>query len=215
MTDIAATAGSPSTSVLRRTAERHQAVRHSRRVKRLRIVLPMVSGLIAVGLVGVAVLPKLFPIAALAGLSLTADGLVMNSPRLAGHLGEGRRYEVVAERAVQSLLNPSQLSLEGLTADLDMGKGEQVTIEGNQASYDTDTEVLELDGGVSINSSDGSQMSLPGAIVRLRDGTVTGEGAISITSPKGHIRAGGIRVSDGGDIIRLTRGVSITIHPAP
>ncbi|GAB5374009.1 MAG: hypothetical protein AcusKO_04710 [Acuticoccus sp.] len=202
------------TALARRQREQRRAVRHTRRVKRLRVALPVASAVIAVGLLGAAILPKLFPIAALAGLSLTADGLVMNEPRLAGHLGEGRRYEVVADRAVQSLLNPSRLSLEGLSADFDMGEGQRVTMAGHHAAYDTDTEILLVDGGLTINSTDGSTVSLKGARVDLAKRRVDSDGAIEIASPRGDIRAGALTVLDGGELMRMTDGVSITIHPA-
>jgi len=198
----------------RRLTEQRRARANSRRVRRLRILLPLVATIIAFVLIGAAILPKLFPLAALSGLSLTADGLVMNEPRLAGHLGGGRRYEVIADRAVQSLLNPSRLTLEGLAANLDMGEGEKVTINGNNAAYDTDTEILQLSDGVTIASTDGSTVSLPAATVDLRAGAVDADGGIQIDSPRGRIVAGGISVTDGGALIRLTGGVSITINPA-
>ncbi len=198
----------------RRLAEQKRALANSRRVRRLRVLLPLAATMISVVLIGAAVLPKLFPLASLAGLSLTADGLVMNEPRLAGHLGGGRRYEVVAERAIQSLLNPSRLSLEGLTANLDMGEGEKITINGNNAAYNTETEILNLSDGVTLSSTDGSTVSLPAAIVDLRAGSVDADGGIEIDSPRGHVTAGSISVTGGGTFIRLTGGVSITINPS-
>ncbi|WMS43758.1 LPS export ABC transporter periplasmic protein LptC [Acuticoccus sp. MNP-M23] len=210
----AAVHGGEALPPARRVVEQRRARSNSRRVRRLRVFLPVVAALIAVVLVGAAVLPKLFPLAALAGLSLTADGLVMNEPRLAGHLGGGRRYEVVAERAIQSLLNPSRLTLEGLTANLDMGEGQEVVINGNTAAYNTDTEILDLTDGVSLASSDGSTISLPAATVDLRAGSVDADGGIEIDSPRGHVTAGGISVTNGGTFIRLTGGVSIMINPS-
>jgi len=195
-----------------RRIEQLRARRHSRRVRRLRVIVPASGAVLLAVLLAAAALPKLLP---LSGLSITADGLVMNSPRLSGHLGEGRRYEVVARRAVQSLIDPSRLSLEGLGADLDMGGGERVTIRGANAAYDTDTEILALSEGVEIASTDGNEMRLSGATVFLREGRVEGDGGIEITSPRGHIRAGRVDITGGGDLIRLTGGVSITIHPVP
>ncbi|MCF3932300.1 LPS export ABC transporter periplasmic protein LptC [Acuticoccus sp. M5D2P5] len=212
MTDAAATY--PGIADTRRI-EQNRARRHTRRVKRLRVLLPIVSGIIVLGLAGAAIIPKLVPLSMLAGLSLTSDGLVMNEPRLSGHLGEGRRYEVVAERAVQSLLTPSRLSLEALNVNLDMGDGQTVNIHGDIAKYDTGTEILELSEGVSINSSDGNHAKLDNATVHLSEGRVEGEGGIDIDSPRGRIRAGRIDVTDGGGLIRFTGGVSITINPAP
>ncbi|MBJ3777149.1 LPS export ABC transporter periplasmic protein LptC [Acuticoccus mangrovi] len=216
MTDASATFSyADATADGGRHLEQRRARRHTRRVRRLRVVIPIVSAIIALGLTAAAVLPKLLPFSALAGLSLTADGLVMNSPRLAGHLGEGRRYEVVADRAVQSLLNPARLTLEGLNADLDMGNDQRVTIHGNEATYNTSTEVLDVSEGVSLVSSDGNEAQLNAATVFLREGRVEGDGGIEITSPRGHIRAGRIDITEGGARIRMTGGVSIVINPAP
>lgn len=211
MSDIAASSGPPPQPG--RRLEQIRARRHTRLVKRLRVIVPMAGTLLVAILVGAAALPKLLPLSALSGLRLTADGLVMNEPRLSGHLGEGRRYEVVATRAVQSLVDPSRLSLEGLDADLDMGEGQRATIFGARAAYDTDTEILQLSDGVAIASSDGSEMRLAGATVYLKEGRVEGDGGIEITSPRGRIRAGAVDITGGGSLIRLSGGVSITIHP--
>jgi lipopolysaccharide export system protein LptC len=197
----------------KRAREERRAVRHSRRVRRLRIALPVVSGVIALGLVAAAMLPKLLPISALAGLSLTADGLVMNAPKLSGHLGEGRRYEVSAGRAIQSLLTPSRLSLEDLRAELDAESG-RVVIDASAANYDTVTEVLDLSDGIRVETSDGNTARLNAATVRLKDGRMEGDGAVTIDSPRGTISAGAIDIRDGGAIIRFTGGVRITVAPA-
>ncbi|MEM7695846.1 MAG: hypothetical protein AAF318_15460 [Pseudomonadota bacterium] len=196
-----------------RAKERRRALRHTKRVRRLRVALPSVSVVIALGLIGAAMVPKFIPLAGLGSLSITADGLVMNAPRLAGHLGEGRRYEVVAARAVQSLLNPSRLSLEGLAARLDLGEGQRVTIEGAIAKYDTDTEILNVSEGVTIASTDGNSAQLADATLNLKEGSVVSEGGIRIDSPRGEVRAGAITVLDGGAFLRFTGGVLITINP--
>lgn len=196
-----------------RLAERREAIRHSRRVKRLRVVVPALGAVFLAGLIGAAALPKLLPLSALAGLSLSADGLVMNSPSLSGHLGNGRRYEVGAERAVQSLINPSRLSLDGLLAELDLGDGERATINGAHAAFDTDTEVLTLEGGVALSTTSGNDIALTSATVSLKDGRFTSNEGIRIFSPKGEIVAQSIDITNSGDLIRLTGGVSIVIQP--
>ncbi len=197
-----------------RHREERRASANTRRVKRLRIVVPLLGVLIAAVIAVGAVLPKLFPIAALAGLSLTADGLVMNEPRLAGHLGGGRRYEVIAARAIQSLLTPSHLAIEGLDAKLEMGDGERVSMHSDEATYDTGTEVLTLVDGIRIASTDGTKAAMERATVLFQEWRLHSEAGVSINSPRGDIRAGRIEVIDGGDLIRFSDGVAITIHPA-
>lgn len=197
-----------------RADEMARAVRHTRRVRRLRIALPLVSGAIALGLLAAAVVPNLLPFSALQGLKLTAEGLVMEEPRLAGHLGEGRRYEVRADKAVQSLFTPSHLSLEGLAATLDMGAGESISLAGERATYDTDTEVLALPAGLALDSTDGNRAEVGEATVFLKDGRLEGNGRVDIASPRGRIRAGRIDIFDGGALIRMSEGVRILIDPA-
>ncbi|UOM35653.1 LPS export ABC transporter periplasmic protein LptC [Acuticoccus sp. I52.16.1] len=216
MTDAAALPlpGDGSFAPRTRRREEQRALRNTRRVKRLRVLVPTLGMMIAAVITVAAVLPKLFPIAALAGLSLTADGLVMNEPKLAGHLGGGRRYEVVASRAIQSLLTPSHLAIEGLDAKLEMSDGERVAMHSDEATYDTNTEVLTLDDGIRIDSTDGTQASMDRATVLFQKGEMHSEAGVSINSPRGTIRAGRIDVFDGGDLIRFSDGVAITIHPA-
>lgn len=197
-----------------RQDQRVAARRHTRRVKRLRVLLPLLGLGAGVFLLLAAVVPSLLPIAGIKGLQLTAEGLVMNGPHLSGHLGEGRRYHVTADRAIQSLLNPRRLTLEGLTAELDMGEERWVRILGRNAVYDTGEEVLRLREGVELTSSEGHAVSLQTATVFLREGRVVSHDPIAITSPKGEINAGRLDVADDGDVIRLRGGVSIRIHPA-
>lgn len=195
-----------------RALEQARARRHTRRVKRLRVTLPLVALLGSLMLTGAAVLPKLFPLEALAGLSLTADGLVMNSPSLSGHLGEGRRYAVGADRAIQSIFTPSRLSLEGVSAYLDLGDDGTLTITGERAAYDTNTEVLTAEGAVA-QTSGGDVITLQSATLYLREERMSSDAPITIVSPKGEIRAGAIDITDSGALLRLTGGVSITIDP--
>ncbi len=199
---------------VRRARLQERAVRHSRRVRRLRVVVPLVGGLLAFALAALAVLPSLMPLAGLKGIDITADGLVMNNPRLSGHLTEERRYNVEAARAVQSILDPTQLRLERIVAELEMENDGWVRIDGARAFYDTDTEILELSGGVRITSSEGTEARLATASVFLKDGRVVSPEAIEIDSPKGAIRAGRIDVEESGDVIRMRGGVSITIDPS-
>lgn len=197
-----------------RARVRERAARHSRRVRRLRLVVPLAGGILALGLLVLAAMPTILSVAGLEGVEITADGLVMNNPRLSGHLDADRRYSVEARRAVQSILDPSELKLEAIVAELEMAEDGWVRITGNRAFYDTDTEILELMGGVSINSSEGTEARLESASVFLKDGRVVSPEAVDIASPRGAIRAGRIDVEDSGEVIRMRGGVSITIDPA-
>lgn len=208
----------PSTDEATRAAHRaelqRRAIRHSRRVRRMRWLVPALGGAMALALAVLAALPALLPFAGLEGVNITAEGLVMNNPRLSGHLGDDRRYDVEARRAVQSILDPTELRLEDISARLEMGADDWVDISGARAFYDVDTEILQLSGGVRIASSDGTSAHLRTASVFLKEGRVESPEAIEIDSRHGAIRAGSIDVVESGDVVRMSGGVSIRIDPA-
>lgn len=197
-----------------RQSKWRQAERHSRRVRRMRIAAPLVAGALALFLVGATLTPSLLSAIGLEGLELSSDGLVMNAPKLSGHLEGGRRYAVTAERAVQSLLDPSQLTLENIVADLDLGEDGWVKISGARAHYDTGTEILRLTDGISVTSSEGHRADLSSAALFLKEGRFESAEPLTITSPKGEISAGRMNVERDGDVIRMRGGVNMMINPA-
>lgn len=191
-----------------------QTERHSRRVRRMRIVVPAAAGVLALFLVGATLTPSLLSAIGLEGLELSKDGLVMNGPKLSGHLDGDRRYSVTAERAVQSLTDPSKLTLENIVADLDLGKDGWVKISGARARYDTSTEILRLTDGISVTSSEGHRARLSSAALFLKEGRFESAEPITISSPKGEISAGRLNVERDGDVIRMKGGVNVMINPA-
>lgn len=189
------------------------AARHSRRVRWLRVLVPGIACLISIVIAGAVILPNLFPGLGITGFSITMDGLVMNNPRLSGHLGGDRRYSVTAERAIQSLVNPSQLRLENILAEITLGADGWVKIRGREARYDTETEILNLEGGITLTSSKGYTAELASADIYLDEGRLESPEPLRMTSPRGVIDAGRIHVERDGDVIRMRGGVKVTIAP--
>src|SRR5690606_201127 len=83
-----------------------RALRHSARVRRLRIGLPLASLLVVALLIGGSIVSRHILGFGLGELALTADGIAMDAPRLSGTDGAGRSYTVTADRAVQQITDP-------------------------------------------------------------------------------------------------------------
>ena len=195
------------------TRARAAAQGHSRMVRRLRLVLPLVALVIVAGLAGAAFLPSLLgPGIDIGSVGVSSEGLVMAKPRLSGHDGD-RSYEVTADRAVQSLTNPKLVELEGIVAQITLPRGNWVRLQAKRGLYDSEAEKLKLTEGIVVASRDGEDAALDSADVDLKTGAATSSAPLEIRGPRGTIRAGGASVSDPGGAIVFNNGVSLTIEP--
>ncbi|MDQ2705284.1 MAG: LPS export ABC transporter periplasmic protein LptC, partial [Pseudomonadota bacterium] len=100
-----------------------RAEKHSRRVRRLKIVLPSFALLLALGFAGYSFISTPAPVAIEMEGSTFAEGkLVMNSPKLEGFTKDGRPYSVNADRATQDYDKQDIISLDGIDAKMPVEK---------------------------------------------------------------------------------------------
>ncbi len=211
--DMAATHlwGVQSPERLRR--ERLAARRHSTRVRWLKRLLPAVSGLIVLGVIATMALRNLLPGFDLGSINITTEGIVMSNPELSGHDGE-RSYRVKASRAIQSLINPKIVNLEEIDARVTLGADEWVAFTAPFGVYDSGHETLKLSDGIALTWSRGYDVTLSGAKIDLKSGTILSDDAIFVSSEQGTFEAGKISVADNGSSVQFTQGVKMTLHPA-
>lgn len=193
------------------------ARRHSRRVKRLRRLLPVVGVGLLVSFGGSA-----FVSAALRGAgldvgtldlaSLVGGELVMAEPNISGTAG-GRRFEVVAERAVQNVSDRDTVRFEDATARVETADGD-VTIVSTQALYGIAAETLALTGGIDVTTERDQTARLTSADVDLRTGRVTSEEPVEVTGPQGRITAERLVIEDSGVYVRFEGRVKARFTPA-
>ncbi|AXS39147.1 LPS export ABC transporter periplasmic protein LptC [Breoghania sp. L-A4] len=193
--------------------QRKAARRHSRRVRIMKMLLPAISGLLVLGVVGATALQSLLPGLDLGQIGLTGDGsIVMNNPKLSGHDGE-RSYQVSARRATQNLFTPKIIQLEEITARLKLSATEWAAITAAHGTYDSGAEQLALDDGIEIEWSRGYQATLSAATIDLKTGAILSDDSIDISSRHGHFRAGKIDVDQEGTTVRFSNGISMKLQP--
>lgn len=196
------------------TRERAAARRHSRRVRFMKLLLPVISIVLFLGVAGAMALQSFVPGLDLGKIGLTGDGsIVMTNPELSGHDGE-RSYQVTAKRAIQNLFNPKVIQLEEITARLKLSADEWAAFTATHGTYDSGQERLELDDGIEIEWSRGYQATLSAATIDLKTGAILSDDAIDISSRQGHFRSGKIDVAEDGQTIRFTNGISMTLRAA-
>lgn len=188
-----------------------RAVRHSRAVRVLRVLIPGgIAVTAAVYLVGM----WLTPLTMLAGLPKELTNMVvsgtkitMQQPRLAGFTRDGRPYELRALAAAQDLTKPDQLELRQLRAKVEMQDKTMVEITAATGLYETKSELLTLRQDVVLTASNGYQGFLSEAVVDIRAGKVVSEKPVHVKLLDGTLDGKRMEVLESGDLIRFDGGV--------
>lgn len=190
------------------------AARHSRRVRALRIAVPILVALSLLSIVGVSVfnpwrMLKNLPIE-MGNLVVSGTKITMEAPRMAGYTPDGRAYEVSAQAAAQDLTKPDQVELQRIQARLEMQDKSQVQMSAAKGVFETKGEVLKLDEQILIRSST-YEGRLQQAVVEMKKGTVTSDKPVALKWLDGDLDAQSLRILDNGAIIRFEGGVSMTV----
>ena len=142
----------------------------------------------------------------------TAD-LTMTSPSLAGVLKDGRRYRIVADRALMAPGKDEAIALESVRAALQTEDGGRVDVQAPAALFERGRERLTLSGGVIASTSDGRRLDTSSiAIWQDADGLAAlSETPTKLTGPEGVATADGLSAGPGLDPIRLTGAVKVRL----
>jgi lipopolysaccharide export system protein LptC len=191
------------------------AVRHSRHIRFLRVVVPACVGLALVGGIASTLLFK--PLRALSGMptvdlgSVVMSGtkIMMQQPRLAGFTRDNRRYNMVAQAAAQDITKPDMLELQGIHATMEMKDKVVVETTAKGGLYNTKTDQLMLDQDIVVTSSSGYQAFLNEAVIEVKAGRVVSDKPVEVKTATWTINANRMEVADSGDLMRFERGVSV------
>lgn len=192
------------------------ATRHSRRIRRLRITIPVV---VVIGGIAAAIITSwLDPLRVLTRLPIDVGNLVvsgtkitMQQPRIAGFTQDARPYEVTARAAAQDVTKPDTVELQDLYAK--MATPDKVTIEmrAKTGLYNSKTEKLILRQDIVITASSGYEVFLSEAVVDTRSTNVVSEKPVQVKMLQGVLDANRLEVAESGDLLRFENGVTMTL----
>lgn len=191
--------------------------RHSRRVDRLRFLLPaMALLLLAVvmawpwlsgGYHGLIV--PVFKSAADYG----GEAMRMAKPRYVGKTKGAESYEVTASSAFLDPSDPDRIHLDQLDAVLEQTGDAPVHLRADEGIYLRKQDRLELAGDLELTFGDGYRFTTESADVDLGRGHVAGAEPINGEGPVGTLAADGFDIEDGGKRLRFEGRVQVTIRP--
>jgi lipopolysaccharide export system protein LptC len=189
-----------------------KAMRHSRRVRVLRLTIPLaILGAIACGLVAA----QFNPLRMLTALPVDFSSLVvsgtkitMQAPRIAGFTKDSRPYELTAHAAAQDVTNPNTIELQGLHGKTEMPDKAVFEMTADGGVYDAKAELLTLRQNIVLKSTSGFEVYLSEAVVDVHSSNVVSEKPVQVRMQQGTINANRMEVTDSGDVIRFGGGVS-------
>lgn len=178
---------------------------HSRLVKVLRIVLP----LLMVGMV--ALLAWLVTIHAIRRQRATRlDGsapIHMMNPHFFGRDTQNRPYTLSAREASRDPTSFQRVLLTQPVVILNTGGPHPASLSGDRGVYKEDTRILVLTGHVRGVDAKSAHFASDQAVVDTRTGTVTGPHAVATDPTQGAIQSKSFDVYDKGDRVIFKGGV--------
>lgn len=200
----------PSSDVLFQRARRH-----SRHVRVLRVLIPVVivGGLVVAGLAvwlnPLRLLAQL-PVT-ISGVSFTGTKMTMTGPKLAGYTRDGRRFELSAGAAAQDITRADVVSLEQPHALFELSEHSKLEMRAAEGSFDRKANILTLRRDIVLNTTEGHEAHLSEAIVDLREGTVTSNLPVEVKTQQGTLRGNRLEVLKSGEVVRFDGGVEMLI----
>ncbi|MBZ9602516.1 LPS export ABC transporter periplasmic protein LptC [Phyllobacterium chamaecytisi] len=203
-------AGSDKDSMVFRAAERH-----SRRVRFLKFALP------AVALIGAAVFSwfTFFSTSSVpSNISLDNAGmengkLVMTNPKLDGFTKDKLPYKMSAVKALQDVGNSNVISLEGISAEIPIGKELRAQVTAKSGVYDNANRQLKLDSAISLTTSDGITALLQSANIDIAGNTMSTDDPVSVKNSKSSITADSMQITESGKVMTFEKRVRLVILP--
>jgi lipopolysaccharide export system protein LptC len=188
---------------------------HSRRVKALKILLPLASVLVVIGFVAVSFVDTLVPEGVEIESVAVRDGkLVMQNPVMSGQTSDGRPYRMEALRAVQDLATPDVIVLETIRADLPVSAGETAVLEAASAIFDRSAQTLVFKQPFKVESEGGVSVEMQSANIDMTTSEMTTSDPVAIRSGEASVVAKSMKMQDKGRLIILENQVRMTINPS-
>lgn len=122
-------------------------------------------------------------------------------------------FNVTADLATQAPGSEDVVELQHPKANLQTTEGASVGLSARLGHFDREVEVLDLTGTVHLTHDKGFEMTTETATVDLKEGTASGDSAVSGQGPAGELQAEGFRLREKGEVIIFTGKSRMLILP--
>ena len=194
-----------------------RARRHSRRVRLLRVTIPLV---LIIGITVTTLVVYYNPLrilvalpARISGLTVSGTKVTMTEPKLSGYTRDERRYELSANAAAQDVTRMDVVNFEEPRASLEMADGSTVNMRAATGTFDRKANILTLRRDIVLKSTAGYEAHLSQAVVDVREGNIVSDEPVEVTSQQGTLKGNRLEVKKSGEVVRFDGGVTMTLMP--
>jgi lipopolysaccharide export system protein LptC len=191
------------------------AVFHSARVRRLKILLPVAAAVISAIFIIVSVVRTYLPEnIKIEGAKIENGKVVMEKPAISGRNSDGINYSMLAERALQDIRNPNLITLETIKAAVPVSDDLIARVEASAADYDRSTDNLVLGSPFTILLSNGLTADFRSARLDIKGGSMTTQDPVSIKKDGASVVANSLKMTDKGRVITFEGNVRMNVDPS-
>jgi lipopolysaccharide export system protein LptC len=177
------------------------AVRHSGRVRLLRLAIPIGAVVVVIAIAFVALVKpfRSLPQGLSVGpLSINGTKVTMELPKLSGFKKDNRPYEVTARWASSDVKNPNVIELKEIKARIALQERGFANVEALNGVYNSQAEAIQLRDDVRVKTDTGYDVTMRTADVDFKAGTVNSAEPIEVDFSGGKINADALEMLDNG-----------------
>jgi lipopolysaccharide export system protein LptC len=187
--------------------------RHDKVVRATKLGLPILIGGLA-ALLAIAPFDKRDDVSFILDknkVDQAQERMRVEKARYTGEDNKGQKFLIIADRAVQPTSNVPVVAIEGMRAQLNLGKG-PLSIAALRGRYDLEQERVLVDGPVRIVGSGGYQLTTRDVTVDLDKRSLSSDGPVSGSMELGQFQAGQLKADLDERTVSLEKGVRLKIY---
>lgn len=128
-----------------------------------------------------------------ADLVALGEGLSVSNPRIAGSTEAGEPYVLEADSATPDSPDPERVELDRVRAAYTQAEGREIKLTAGQGVLRPRDQILRLEGGVNLTTSDGYKVETDVVSADLKAGSAFAPGPVRAEGPAGSIASGSFR----------------------
>lgn len=189
--------------------------RHSRRVRKLKIVMISLTSLIILAVI-VWPLTNMGQNSFKLGLEnnnqvSSTDATNMIKPRFHGLDKNKQPFNVTADSATQK--DTENVLLDNINADILLKDGDWMSLLSKTGTYNIKRKHIDLKGKVNLLINNGYEINTESAYIDLNENIASGNETVTVHGPLGNMTAQGFIVRDNGRSIMFHGGVKLITKP--
>ena len=187
------------------------AAAHSRRVRLLRVGLPVTAVLGCVALVAWSLFNPLSVLARLpisfGNVLISGSKIKMENPKLSGFTRDKRRYDIAAGAAAQDLTQPGVIELQEIDALFEMKDNSNTKLVSQTGVFDTKKDQLTLQKEIVVTFSNGDEGYFDELVIDTKNGHAVSEKPVRMKFSNGTIKGNRFEITNSGEVVRFEKGV--------